>query len=184
MVASDSCNSRHCENYEKDFDIFVQELKTFHKMAYKTLKFGWEIALQSCPKLVKSSQRTYFQYRIRQKNGIWKKFAYFLFTFYFATNIPDLQIKFKSTSFDSFFNPLSAGAFFWAFFQKISKIWLCNAISQEWINQNTKFCIPFCSKFYPLSKYLRTFFMILPVEGATAPASRPCQMTNIFVIGS
>ena len=36
-----------------------------------------------------------------------------------------------------------------------------------------KFSIPFCSKFYPLSKNLRAFIMILAVEGPTAPASWP-----------
>ena len=52
-------------------------------------------------------------------------------------------------------NPLSAGAFFWPFFKtKISKICLCNAISQEWINQNTKFYIPFCRRFQALCSRL------------------------------
>ena len=40
VVTSDSCNSGHSENYEKIFDIFVQELEIFYKMVYKTLYFG------------------------------------------------------------------------------------------------------------------------------------------------
>ena len=81
-------------------------------------------------------------------------------------------------------NPLSARAFFWAFFLKISKIWLCNAISQEWINQNRKFCIPFCSKFYPLSKSSGTFFIIFIVSGVTAVQSDHGVMSYIPDIGT
>ena len=54
----------------------------------------------------------------------------------------------------------------------------------DWLKLFAKFSIPFCSKFYPLFKTFRAFFMILPLEGATAPASRPCQMSDISDIGS
>ena len=37
--------------------------------------------------------------------------------------------------------------FIWSFFSKILKIWLCNAIFQEWINR-----IPFCRKFQALTR--------------------------------
>ena len=82
------------------------------------------------------------------------------------------------------FNPLSARAFFWAFFEKISKIWYCNAISQEWINQNTKFCMPFCSNFYSLSTNSGTFFIIFTVSGVTAVRSDHGVISYIPDIGT
>ena len=52
------------------------------------------------------------------------------------------------------FNPLSARAFvvFDPFLKKYRKFnsKLCNVIFQEWINQNSKFGIPFCRKFQAL----------------------------------
>ena len=54
------------------------------------------------------------------------------------------------------FNPLSARTFFWSL-----KIWLCNAISQEWSNRITKFCFWKCQK--P--------FIIFTVSGVAAVRS-------------
>ena len=42
----------------------------------------------------------------------------------------------------------------------------------------------FVANFILFQKIQELFFMILPVEGATAPASHRFQLTNILVIGS
>ena len=72
----------------------------------------------------------------------------------------------------------------WAFFFKISKIWLCNAISQEWINQNTKFFIPICRKFQALPRKFQNIFIILTVSGVTAVRSDHDVMSYIPDIGT
>ena len=51
------------------------------------------------------------------------------------------------------------------------KVWLCNAIAQDWINQNTKSCIPLCRKVQTLTRRCRNFFIILTVSGVTAVRS-------------
>ena len=50
------------------------------------------------------------------------------------------------------FNSLNARAFFWSLFKNIEILTLQNAISQEWINQITKFCIPFCRNVQALER--------------------------------
>ena len=68
--------------------------------------------------------------------------------------------------------------------QKGWKIPTSNAITGDWLKVIAIFSLPFCSKFYPLSKKFRPFFMILPVESAIAPANALYQMANIVLIGS
>ena len=81
-------------------------------------------------------------------------------------------------------NPLSARAFLWAFFLNIEKLKDCNAISQEWINQNAKFCIPFCRKFQALIRKCQIFFINLTVSGVTAVRSDHGVMSYIPDIGT
>ena len=72
---------------------------------------------------------------------------------------------------------------------KIVEIRLLNAMDANWIGKisipDLELEIPFCSKFYSLSKNsLRVFFMILSVEGATAHANRLCKIYDISYIGT
>ena len=52
--------------------------------------------------------------------------------------------------------------------------------SQEWINQNTKFCIPFCKKTQALTRKCQLiFFIIFTVSGVTAVRSDHVVMLDI-----
>ena len=70
-------------------------------------------------------------------------------------------------------------AFFGLFNKKISKIWLCNVISQERINKNTKFYIPICRKFQAITRKCQIFFIIFTVSGVTAVRSDNGVMSDI-----
>ena len=56
------------------------------------------------------------------------------------------------------------------------------AISQEWINQNTKFSIPFCRKFQ--ARKCQNIFIIFTVSGVTAVRSDHGVMSDISDIGA
>ena len=57
-------------------------------------------------------------------------------------------------------------------------------MSQDWINQNTKFCIPLCKKIQALTRKCQTFFIIFTASGVTAVRSDQGVIPDIFVIGT
>ena len=71
-----------------------------------------------------------------------------------------------------------------SFFFKYREIWVCNAISQERINQNTKFCILFCRKFQALTRECQNIFIIFTVSGVTAVRSNHDVMSDISAFGA
>ena len=83
------------------------------------------------------------------------------------------------------FNPLRAfKSLFWTFLKQIAKFLLCNAISQEWMNQNTKLCIPYCRKSQALTQKCQNFVIIFTVSGVTAVRSDHGVMSYIPDIGT
>ena len=78
----------------------------------------------------------------------------FIFEHVFSSTVVEIwMIENTSFSYFFFFNPLTAkplskmSLFYWC-----KKLW--NAITGDWLKLIAKFSIPFCSKFYPLSKTL------------------------------
>ena len=71
------------------------------------------------------------------------------------------------------------------FSSEILKIWHCNAISQEWMNRITKFCIPFCRKFPALTwKFQQSFIIFTVSVKVTAVLKRPwCHIEYTSLLG-
>ena len=172
MVTSDSCNSGHSENYEK--------ILTF---SCKSLKFSTKGYTKLCilvdPFLRNYVTKSNFRYlKKKAQKRLWHSgLMFFLFEVWSQEIYLNLLFGFYDLFAAFIFLPLTAMPLFKKSLFHRYKFQLWNVITGDWFKLFAKFGIPFCSKFYPLSKNWRAFFVILPVEGAIAPANAPYQRT-------